>query len=280
VNHPQIAIFARLAKENTPYVRSIEGQKSLLGRTMHDFSFDPIHDEIVITSALAQAILTFRGGANGEEAPIRIIQGNKTGIMAVGALDKVTIDAEHGEYYITTPNQEVLVYDRLATGNAEPIRRLKGPDTGLKVGQQKDGIFTGKGGNPKIGVDSMHNLLLVPVSDYTNTSQSVGERKVLVFDRTAVGNTKPRAVMYTGGIGAIYAPKQRLINHNRAKGHLEIWNIPANGEVRQPIMTIPCPLEERADGGVMDLDPVHKEVIMATAAGNTIVTYYVPEAFE
>ena len=30
----------------------------------------------------------------------------------------------------------------------------------------------------------------------------------------------------------------------------------------------------------MDLDPVHKEVIMATAAGNTIVTYYVPEAFE
>ena len=117
---------------------------------MHDFSFDPIHDEIVITSALAQAILTFRGGANGEEAPIRIIQGNKTGIMAVGALDKVTIDAVPGEYYLTTPTQEVLVYDRLATGNAEPIRRLKGADTGFKVGQQKDGIFTGKGGNPKL----------------------------------------------------------------------------------------------------------------------------------
>jgi hypothetical protein len=280
VNHPQIAIFARLAKENTPYIRSIEGQKSLLGRTMHDFAYDPIHDEIVITSALAQAILTFRGNANGEEAPIRIIQGNKTGILAVGALDKVTIDAEHGEYYITTPNQEVLVFSRLATGNAEPIRRLKGPDTGLKVGQQKDGIFTGKGGNPNIRVDPIHNLLLVPVNDYSNTSQSLGERKILVFDRTATGNTKPRAVVYANSLGAIYAPKQRLINHNRAKGQIEIWNIPDSGEVRQPIITIPCPLEDRADGGVMDLDPAHKEVIMATAAGNTIVTYYVPEAFD
>jgi len=247
---------------------------------MHDFSFDPIHDEIVITSALAQAILTFRGGANGEEAPIRIIQGNKTGLFAVGALDKVTIDAVHGEYYVTTPNQEVLVYDRLATGNAEPIRRLKGADTGLKVGQQKDGIFTGKGGNPNIRVDPMHNLLLVPVSDYSNTSSAIGERTILVFDRTAVGNTKPRAVMHTGSIGAIYPPKQRLISHNRAKGQIEIWNIPLSGEVRQPIMTIPCPLEDRADGGVMDLDPAHKEVIIATAAGNTINTYYVPEAFD
>jgi len=247
---------------------------------MHDFAYDPLHDEIVITSALAQAILTFRGGANGEEAPIRIIQGNKTGILAVGALDKVTIDPVHGEYFITTPNQEVLVFDRMATGNAEPIRRLKGADTGLKVGQQKDGIFTGKGGNPNIRVDPMHNLLLVPVSDYSNTSSAIGERTILVFDRTAVGNTKPRAVMHTGSIGAIYPPKQRLISHNRAKGQIEIWNIPLSGEVRQPIMVIPCSLEDRADGGVMDLDPAHKEVIIATAAGNTINTYYVPEAFD
>ena len=78
MNHPQIAVFARSAGENTPYLRSIEGQKSLLGRTMHDIAFDAIHDEIVVTSPLAQAILTFRGAANGEEAPIRYIQGDKT----------------------------------------------------------------------------------------------------------------------------------------------------------------------------------------------------------
>ena len=40
---------------------------------MHGFAYDAIHDEIVVNSALSQAILTFRGAANGEEAPIRVI---------------------------------------------------------------------------------------------------------------------------------------------------------------------------------------------------------------
>ena len=245
---------------------------------MHDFSYDSIHDEIVITSALAQAILTFRGGASGEEAPIRIIQGGKTGILAVGALDKVTIDAEHGEYYITTPRQEVLVFSREANGDAAPLRILKGPDTGLSVGRQKEGIFTGKGGNPSIRVDPVHNLLLVPVNEYSNTSQALNESKILIFDRTATGNTKPRAIMRGARIGTIYAPKKRLIDHR--KGYLEIWNIPDTGEVAQPIMRISAPLEPRDSGGVMTLDPGHKEVIIATAAGNTIKTFYVPEVFD
>ena len=61
---------------------------------------------------------------------------------------------------------------------------------------------------------------------------------------------------------------------------LEIWNIPDTGEVNQPVMRIPAPLEPRDSGGVMTLDPVHKEVIIATAAGNTIKTFYVPEVFD
>jgi hypothetical protein len=267
-----------LAKENTPYVRSIEGQKSLLGRTMHDFAYDNIHDEIVVTSALAQAILTFRGGADGEEAPIRILQGGKTGILAVGALDKVTIDAEHNEIYITTPKQEVRVFAREANGDVAPLRVLAGPDTQLAVGRQKDGIFSGKGGNPSIRVDSVHNLLLVPVNEYSNMSQALNEPKILVFDRTASGNTKPKAVIYGANLGAVYAPKQRVIDHR--KGSIEIWNIPTTGEVRQPVMRIPAPLEPRESGGTMTLDPAHKEVIIATGAGNTIKTFYIPEAFD
>ncbi len=279
MNHPQIAIFARLAKENTPYIRSIEGQKSLLGRTMHDFAFDSVHDEIVVTSALAQALLTFRGGADGEEAPIRIIQGAKTGILAVGALDKVAIDAEHGEYYITTPRQEVRVYAREANGDVAPLRILAGPDTQLSVGLQKEGIFEGKGGNPKIRIDSMHNLLFVPVNEYTLTSSTaVGEGKILIFDRTASGNTKPRAIMRGAGLGAIYPPKNRLLSHRR--GNFEIWNVPASGEVSQPIMRIPAPLEPREGGGTMVLDPAHKEVIIATGPGNTVKTFSIPELFD
>src|SRR5438093_662156 len=47
---------------------------------MHDIAYDPTHDEIVVNSPLTQAILVFRGGANGEEPPLRVIQGPKTQI--------------------------------------------------------------------------------------------------------------------------------------------------------------------------------------------------------
>ena len=241
-------------------------------------AYDYVHDEIVVTSALAQALLTFKGDANGEEAPIRVIQGDKTGILAVGALDKVTIDAEHGEYYITTPRQEVRVFARDGVGNVAPIRVLSGPDTQLSVGRQKEGIFEGKGGNPSIRIDPIHNLLFVPVNDYSNTSQALNEPKILVFERTASGNTKPRAVIRGASLGAIYPPKNRLIDHR--KGNFEIWNVPTTGEVAQPMVRIPAQLEPRESGGVIALDAAHKEVIVATAAGNTIKTFYIPELFE
>src|SRR5580704_18941748 len=97
--HPQIAAFPRLGLDNTPPVRSLEGQKTLISRTMHGFAYDEPRDEIVVTSPLAQAVLIFRGGANGEEAPIRVIQGphtqiqgSPTGANAILSIDEVNDD--------------------------------------------------------------------------------------------------------------------------------------------------------------------------------------------
>ena len=92
---------------------------------MHGMGFDPIHDELVVNSPLAQAILTFRGGADGEEAPIRVIQGPNTRIVGTGygALSTVTPDPEGNEIFLPIgnggyqrggPHQEgILGFDRL-----------------------------------------------------------------------------------------------------------------------------------------------------------------------
>ena len=48
VAHPQIAAFARLATGNAETTRRIEGQKTLLGRTMHSIFYDEIHDELIV----------------------------------------------------------------------------------------------------------------------------------------------------------------------------------------------------------------------------------------
>ena len=69
---------------------------------MHGFAYDEVNDEIVVNSPLAQAILTFRGGAGGEEPPIRVIQGTRTQILgdAYSALDKVSVDGVNNEIYL------------------------------------------------------------------------------------------------------------------------------------------------------------------------------------
>src|SRR5437879_12949437 len=109
---------------------------------MHGFSYDRIHDELVVNSPLTQAILTFKGSANGEEAPIRVIQGPKTRILGMGyaALSTVTADPDHNEIFLpvgsggyrtagTGGTEGVLVFDRMASGDVATKRILAGPDT-------------------------------------------------------------------------------------------------------------------------------------------------------
>ena len=238
---------------------------------MHDIAFDAIHDEIVVTSPLAQAILSFRGSANGEEAPLREIQGDKTQIKGVGATGKVSIDPVNNEIFLASPDQAILVFDRLANGNVAPKRVLSGPDTQLSLGEQREG-----GGNvPCLRIDPIHNLLLVPVGGY-------GGGKVLIFDRTASGNTPPKAVIQgpvrMGNQFEIYPAKLRLITHTRS--NIEIWKIPESGVSAEAPLKIPAPLgRQSGDIGIV-LDPLHKEVIIATAAGNSIMTFSVPEVFD
>jgi hypothetical protein len=272
VNHPQIAVFARSAGENTPYLRSIEGQKSLLGRTMHDLAFDSVHDEIVVTSALAQAILTFRGAATGEEAPIRFIQGDKTRIRGQGgdsAVGKVFVDGENGEIYMANGDQTILVFDRMASGNVAPKRILGGPDTQLRFG--------GASGTC-VRVDPIHNLLLVP------SGGGIAGGRVLVFDRTASGNTPPRAIIQgpvaMGNQFEVYGPQLRLVTYPHGS-NIDIWKIPLNGVSTEPALKIPAPIGRgsNTESGIV-LDPAHKEVIIATGSGNSIMTFSVPEAFD
>ena len=51
---------------------------------------------------------------------------------------------------------------------------------------------------------------------------------MLIFDRTASGDTPPLAFVNTNGGGfEIYPPESRMITY--AKNSFEIWNYPAKG---------------------------------------------------
>ena len=265
--HPQIAVFARLADGGAKATRAIEGQKTLLGRTMHGIAYDDIHDEIIAPQQFGQAILTFRGGASGEEAPIRVIQGSKTQLFA---LDRVAVDPTNNEIYVPEGNK-VLVYPRLGNGDVAPIRVLTGPDTGFRSAGS-------------VAVDAQRDLLVVmgslpspPGGGRSRASQ------MMIFDRTANGNVKPLRV--------ISGPKSGLSGTGNVRVHpptglvfliqsdyVGVWHIEDEGDV-PPRYTIGGPNGVLLAPRGVALDPEHESVIVSDKLLNAVLTYRVPGLF-
>jgi hypothetical protein len=130
VAHPQIAAFARLANGAQLPDRVIAGQKTLLGRTMHDIRYDAVHDEFFVTNPFAQAVLVFRGSAVGEEPPVRIIQGPHTQLVVPDTLE---IDTVHNELFVPDTPGLVHVYPLNGQGDVAPLRNLKTNGTAVAV---------------------------------------------------------------------------------------------------------------------------------------------------
>ena len=147
----------------------IQGAKTLQARTSHYIAIDSVHDELAVPNPFAQAILFFHGGANGNEAPIRVIQGPKTLLTAV---DNVAVDAVHGEVYTASyVTDAILVYRRDASGDAAPIRILHGPNTKLD--------------RPiRVEIDPLNNVMAV-----------ITDHSLMVFNRTDSGDVAPKWVI-------------------------------------------------------------------------------------
>ena len=232
---------------------------------MHGFGFDALHDEIVVTSPLAQAILIFRGGASGEEPPLRVIQGPHTQIQgtAYGGNDRVSVDPVNDEIYIPVTPAAILVFDRNANGDVPPKRVLKG----------RSGA---------VAVDPVRNLLVVN-----------GGSSLTIFDRTASGDDRPKAVIQGPKSGVanissfqVYAPKGWIIAGGQG-GFIGAWSVEDNGDVA-PRWKIPVQQLTGYVASGIALDPAHKEMILSAAGQrvrppsgimNTVITFSWPEIF-
>ena len=289
MTYPQIAAFARLANGDVAPARAIAGQATKLVRDSHDVYYDETNDEIVVTSAFAQAVMYYRGGANGEEAPVRILQGPHTQISMPGY--GVYVDAVHNETYVmegrNRPGEEyILVFPRNAKGDVAPLRMIKGPDTMLKDARN-------------IAIDPVRNLIVV-----------ASRNGMLIFNRTDNGNVKPRAVITgtpnnnfrllvskgyiiagAGGGGDGDDGGRRGGGAEAAAGGgrgnaggravMRIWSVTDNGRV-PPLFEIRSPAGGAGSGalggGRVALNPKDKEVIIGGGQGVSI--YSLPELFD
>jgi hypothetical protein len=274
VAHPQIAVFARLANGQAERVRAIEGQKTLLGRTMHGMYYDAIHDEIFVTQQFAQAILVFRGAANGEEPPLRVIHGSRTQLVAP---DSLTVDPVHDEIYIPE-GAKILVYPRTGNGNIAPSRVITGPNTGI-------------GNVGGVAVDPQRNIILASTTEKWETSgrgddaskkleaATTRPRSQLnIFPRTANGDVKPLQVI-SGMSSGILHPSSGLIFRIQERSSLGVWHIDDVLKGRlPPRFTFGGP-GFFGRGMEVALDPKNQEVLVSDKDLNAILTFHVPEVF-
>ena len=270
--HPQIAAFARLADGAQLPERTIFGQASKLSRTMHDVRYDAVNDEMLVVNPFASAILTFPGGASGQEGPIRIIQGPSTRLAG----SRLDVDPIHNEIFVPGPDR-IMVYPRDGNGDVAPIRVIEGPDTQLVRAQS-------------LAVDPLNDVVVVGLN---RTDRDTENGALLIFDRTANGNVEPRAIRGPkSGIvrinqiqvyperGLIVAAMPGIYEHMEPEdAFLGIWSIHDEGDV-PPLMKLPIgPITTLKKPFGIALNPEDQEVIISDMRLNGVLVFSLPEIY-
>ncbi len=242
---------------------------------MHQIAFDAVHDEIVAPNPFAQAILFFRGEANGEEPPLRTIQGPRTKLSYT---DNVAVDPRHNEVFTAQSSTDaILVFGREADGDVEPIRIIHGPKTKLDLPS-------------KLVVDYINDLLIV-----TNRTGAF-----LIFNRTDNGDVAPQTIVFNprirgGGPSRIalypegkkifvslFEAEERTREHRIRSNSIGVWKYTTGAEIDVSLWAI---IQDTTDPGLafggIALNLEAKEVmVLNKQRPPALHVYHVPEVFE
>jgi hypothetical protein len=247
----------------------------MLSRTMHDIRYDETHDEFLVGNPFAQAILTFRGGATGEEPPLRVIQGKRTELIKP---DNLEVDPVNDEIIVPEPEtNSILVFPRGAQGDVAPVRVLRGTEHGWSAGA--------------VAVDAVHDVLVAAGSIGRGSDRM---QALLIFNRTDQGSVKPRAVI--GGPKSllrgtrqiqVYGPGGWIVVTVPGRGDGEraedvfigIWSIHDDGDVAPRWRIGGRDTTLKNPRGVV-VNARQKELIVADMRLNQVLTYSFPEMFQ
>ena len=122
-----VLVFRAGANGAEPPVRVIQGPCTGMVNP-HAISLDLEHREILVSSLSARAIAVFPMDADGNFTPIRYIKGPKT---RLGHTVGMGVDPETNVLVVAN-SEDVLFFDRTATGDVAPMGEIKGEHTGIR----------------------------------------------------------------------------------------------------------------------------------------------------
>lgn len=203
-----LVVFKHGSSGDVKPIRQVETPHGTFGVVV-----DEVHDELFMTEQHDSALVVYRKNATQEESPIRYLQGAKTGLqdphgIALDPKDDVLFVANYGyahdvaftdkpktgvnqsdnrhdkenwplgrEFAVpgsgTINPPSITVYARTARGDAAPLRKIQGPNTGLNWP-------TG------LAFDPQERELFVA---------NDASHEILVFDAAARGDARPKRVL-------------------------------------------------------------------------------------
>ena len=205
----EIVVYAQNANGSDPPLRMIRGPRTGLGDP-HGVFFDSKNNEIVVANhgnqngretapgSVAPArrggggergalvggrfdepsITVYPGEATGDVAPVRRIQGSKTGLNWPMA---ISVDVGHDEIAVANSgDSSIRIFGRTASGDAAPVRVIKGARTGIH-------------GPMGVTFDVKNDELWVA---------NYGDHTALVFARTAAGDVAPKRIVRNAPAGS------------------------------------------------------------------------------
>jgi DNA-binding beta-propeller fold protein YncE len=142
-----LVVFSRDKAGDVPPTRELKTPHGTFG-----LAVDEKHREIFLTVQHDSAVVVYRKSARGEEPPVRVLHGNRTGLADPHG---VAVDSANGQIFVanhgsvadrdalgwfegrTIPGtgrflpSSITVHARDAEGNAPPLRVISGPKTRL-----------------------------------------------------------------------------------------------------------------------------------------------------
>jgi len=202
---PQVAVYRKGASGDEKPKRLLIGDKTRLSDA-HGLAIDTknkllfinnwgnISDYRVAGSGRFEppSITVYPLNADGNTAPLRVIQGPKTTLNWPGAM---SIDPDTGDLYVANDmSQSIVVFHGKDEGNVAPARTIKGPSTGISyptgvfVDARNKEVWASNLGNstatvyPLMANGDVAPLRIIRSAEEGKASLRFGKTQALVYD--------------------------------------------------------------------------------------------------
>lgn len=211
----EVLVFALGDQNDVTPLRTIGGSiaSGIVG--VAGLAIDPIHRELWISSSGNDSIRVFDAKADGDQAPLRTIEGPSTNLdFNLG----IYVDLAADEVFVISRSAgAILVFDRLDDGDMAPIRSIVGASTLL-------------GSHQWLFASQEHEEL------YITTRQGTASA-ILTFPRLANGDVAPirevrgSATELDNAQGIILTAVGELLVANESTGKIHVFPRTADGDV-------------------------------------------------